>query len=113
MTEKRTPGSGNAAGNHESRASPSSWSSWITGRIPGLVLGRASGLTRSGESVKRKTTMTPEPTDKLDATAMAVVSGPEDALSDWHQVDWRQSEREVRGLRQRIFTAAKAGDLPR
>ena len=57
--------------------------------------------------------MTPEPTDKLDATAMAVVSGPEDAFSGWHQVDWRQAEREVRRLRQRIFTAAKAGDLPR
>jgi RNA-directed DNA polymerase len=113
MTEKRTPGSGNAAGNPESRTSPSSWSSWITGRIPGLVPGLETALTRSGESVKRKTTMTPEPTDKLDATAMAVVSGPEDALSDWHQVDWRQSEREVRRLRQRIFTAAKAGDLPR
>ena len=57
--------------------------------------------------------MTLEPTDKLDVTAMAVVSGPEDALSDWHQVDWRQAEREVRRLRQRIFTAAKTGDLPR
>jgi RNA-directed DNA polymerase len=54
--------------------------------------------------------MPPEPTDKLDATAMAVVSGPEDALSDWHQVNWRQAEREVRRLRQRIFTAAKAED---
>jgi RNA-directed DNA polymerase len=57
--------------------------------------------------------MTLEPTDKLDVTAMAVVSGPEDALSGWHQVDWRQAEREVRRLRQRIFTASKAGDLPR
>ena len=54
--------------------------------------------------------MPPEPTDKLDATAMAVVSGPEDALSGWHQVDWREAEREVRRLRQRIFTAAKAED---
>jgi RNA-directed DNA polymerase len=57
--------------------------------------------------------VTPEPTDKLDATAMAVVSGPEDALSGWHQVDWRWAEREVRRLRQRIFTASKAGDLAR
>jgi len=57
--------------------------------------------------------MTLEPTDKLDATAMAVVSGPEGALSGWHRVDWRQVEREVRRLRQRIFTAAKARDLPR
>ena len=57
--------------------------------------------------------MAPEPTDKLDATAMAGVSGPEDARDGWHQVDWRRAEQEVRRLRQRIFTAAKAGDLPR
>jgi RNA-directed DNA polymerase len=65
--------------------------------------------------VKRKTTMILEPTDKLDALPAVVgeVNGPEDALSDWHQVDWRQAEREVRRLRQRIFTAAKAEDLPR
>src|SRR5438552_4279982 len=57
--------------------------------------------------------MTPEPTDKLDATASAVVSGPEDAIPDWRQVDWRPVEDEVRRLRQRIFTASKAGDLKR
>jgi RNA-directed DNA polymerase len=67
-------------------------------------------LTRSGEPVKRKMTMTPEPEDKLDTIA---VSGPEDASLDWRQIDWRQVERNVRRLRQRIFTAAKAGDLAR
>jgi N-terminal domain of reverse transcriptase len=113
MTEKRMPAAERQRETMRVRPAPPVWSSWITGRIPGLVPGRESGLTRSGESVKRKTTMTPEPTDKLDATAMAVVSGPEDALSDWHQVNWRQAEREVRRLRQRIFTAAKAEDLPR
>jgi RNA-directed DNA polymerase len=56
-----------------------------------------------------------EPTDKLDATttSVVVVNGPEDARCGWHQVNWRQAEREVRRLRQRIFTASKAGDLPR
>ena len=56
--------------------------------------------------------MTPEPTDKLDATAMAVVSGPEDAprLAPDRLAP---GEREVRRLRQRIFTASKAGDLAR
>jgi RNA-directed DNA polymerase len=56
-----------------------------------------------------------EPTDKLDTatTVVGVVNGPEDALSGWHQVDWRRAEREVRRLRQRIFTASMAGDLPR
>ncbi len=53
-----------------------------------------------------------EPTDKLDAAAMVVVSGPEDVPVDWRQIDWREVERQVRRLRQRIFTASRAGDLP-
>src|SRR5947209_11923039 len=57
--------------------------------------------------------MTPELTDKLDVTASAVVSGPEDAIHDWRQIDWRAVEDQVRRLRQRIFTASKAGDLAR
>jgi RNA-directed DNA polymerase len=56
-------------------------------------------------------TMTPEPEDKLDAAD--AVSGPEDAGLDWRRIDWRQVEENVRRLRQRIFTASKAGDLPR
>jgi RNA-directed DNA polymerase len=77
--------------------------------------GRESGLTRSGEPVKRKKSVIPEPEDKLDAApaSVVVVSGPEDVMLDWRQVDWRQAEREVRRLRQRIFTASKAGDLVR
>ena len=72
-------------------------------------------LTRSGEPVKRKMTEIPEPKDKLDAaTASAVVvSGPEDDAERWRQVDWRRAEADVRRLRQRIFTASSAGDLPR
>src|SRR5437588_12919889 len=46
---------------------------------------------------------------KLDATMVA--NGPEDAVSAWDAVDWRQAEGEVRRLRQRIFTASQAGDL--
>ena len=59
--------------------------------------------------------MTPEPEDKLDATAapVGVASGPEDATLDWRQIDWRRAEHDVRRLRQRIFTASKAGDLSR
>ena len=55
----------------------------------------------------------PEPEDKLDAAtaAVGVVNGPEDAPFDWRQVDWRRVEDDVRRLRQRIFTASKAGDL--
>jgi RNA-directed DNA polymerase len=57
----------------------------------------------------------PEPKDKLDAATapVAVVSGPEDATLEWSQIDWRQAEASVRRLRQRIFTASKAGDLAR
>jgi RNA-directed DNA polymerase len=64
-------------------------------------------------SVKRKKLMTPELTDKLDTTASVVVSGPEDAIPDWRRIDWRAVEDQVRRLRQRIFTASKAGDLAR
>jgi RNA-directed DNA polymerase len=91
--------------------SPSSWSFRITGRIPGLVPGRESVLTRSGEPVRRKMTEAPEPEDKLDAATTVVVNGPEDATFDWRQIDWRRVEADVRRLRQRIFTASKAGDL--
>jgi RNA-directed DNA polymerase len=55
----------------------------------------------------------PEPKDKLDAATLVVVSGPEDASLEWCQIDWRQVEASVRRLRQRIFTASKAGDLAR
>jgi RNA-directed DNA polymerase len=53
--------------------------------------------------------------DKLDAAAPegVVANGPEDADGDWDAVDWRQVEDDVRRLRQRIFTASKAGDLKR
>jgi RNA-directed DNA polymerase len=53
----------------------------------------------------------PEPKDKLDTEV--VVSGPEDDAERWRQVDWRRAEADVRRLRQRIFTASKAGDLSR
>jgi RNA-directed DNA polymerase len=60
-------------------------------------------------------TKPPDPEDKLDAaTAMTVTAnGPEDAPFDWRQDDWRRVEDDVRRLRQRIFTASKAGDLAR
>ena len=59
-------------------------------------------------------TEAPEPKDKLDtATIPVAVSGPEDAALRWRQIDWRRAEADVRRLRQRIFTASKAGDLAR
>ena len=66
----------------------------------------------------------PEPKDKLDtATTVAtgaatatgstavMVNGPEGDVLDWLAVDWQQVEDDVGRLRQRIFTASKAGDL--
>ncbi|MEU1447143.1 reverse transcriptase N-terminal domain-containing protein [Streptomyces mirabilis] len=34
-------------------------------------------------------------------------------MPDWHDIDWRAVEDEVRRLRQRIFTASREGDLKR
>jgi RNA-directed DNA polymerase len=41
---------------------------------------------------------------------MNEANGPEGG-TDWQRVDWRQAERTVRNLRQRIFRAAQQGDL--
>ena len=53
----------------------------------------------------------PEPEGKLDAAAKAKANGPTGEVLDWDAVDWRAVEEDVRRLRQRIFTASKAGDL--
>ncbi len=42
---------------------------------------------------------------------VALVNGPDDEILDWSSIDWRQAEENVRRLRQRIFTASRAGDL--
>jgi RNA-directed DNA polymerase len=42
---------------------------------------------------------------------IAAVNGPEDDDLDWYSIDWAQVEDDVRRLRQRIFTASRAGDL--
>ena len=40
-----------------------------------------------------------------------MVNGPEDEVTGWLSIDWQRAEDDVRRLRQRIFTATKAGDL--
>jgi RNA-directed DNA polymerase len=47
------------------------------------------------------------------ASVVSVANGPEDDVTDWLSIDWRQAEDDVRRLRQRIFTASQAGDLKR
>ncbi|MQB02188.1 MAG: hypothetical protein GEU78_18380, partial [Actinobacteria bacterium] len=56
-------------------------------------------------------TKDPEPKDKLDAISSGVVNGPDGDVIDWLAIDWQRVEDDVRRLRQRIFTASKAGDL--
>ena len=56
-------------------------------------------------------TATRESRGMLDATASAVVNGPEDVVLDWLSIDWRRVEANVTRLRQRIFTASRDGDL--
>jgi RNA-directed DNA polymerase len=58
-------------------------------------------------------TTTLEPKDKLDAPATAAANGPEDEPCSWDSVSWLLAEENVRRLRQRIFTASRAGDLRR
>jgi hypothetical protein len=40
-----------------------------------------------------------------------MVNGPADDALCWDAIDWRFHEDNVRRLRQRIFTAAREGDL--
>jgi RNA-directed DNA polymerase len=54
-----------------------------------------------------------EPQGKLDAEALAEANGPADEPVDWDAIDWRAVEKDVRRLRQRIFTASQAGDHKR
>lgn len=46
----------------------------------------------------------------LDAATVVTVNGSRDFVEDWDQIDWPRAEAEVRRLRQRIFTATRAGD---
>ena len=52
-------------------------------------------------------------TQTATSVVVAVVNGPEDDLLDWDAINWQTVEDDVRRLRQRIFTASKAGDLKR
>ncbi|MBT2459787.1 group II intron reverse transcriptase/maturase [Streptomyces sp. ISL-86] len=50
---------------------------------------------------------------QVKADADVMTNGPADDITDWHDIDWRAVEDEVRRLRQRIFTASREGDLKR
>src|SRR4051812_10473702 len=79
-----------------------------TGSVPG-----PKGSPRgSGESVERTMGVTSAPAGAVGAAASVVVNGPRDFPEDWDQVNWAraEAEAEVRRLRQRIFTASRAGE---
>ncbi len=54
--------------------------------------------------------MTSASAGTLDAATVVTVNGPWDFPEEWDQIDWARAEAEVRRLRQRIFTASRAGD---
>ncbi len=110
--QEANAGGGNAAGNRDVQISalllmvaeqPAGYgSSWP---------GRESGLTWSGEPARRND----EAIFRTDGQA-GHRDGPgrrgertRGRSLGWHQVDWRRAEREVRRLRQRIFTASRRG----
>jgi hypothetical protein len=59
-------------------------------------------LTARSEPKGKLDTMATQPATMLAADA--VVNGPEDEPLDWHAIDWRAVEEDVRRLRQRICT---------
>ena len=54
MTNKPMPAAERQRKTTRSRTSPSSWSSWITGRIPGPLPGLETALTWSGDPTDRR-----------------------------------------------------------
>jgi hypothetical protein len=54
---------------------------------------------------------------EVTVTATRIANGPEDpprqAPVQWDKIDWRAQEKQVRRLRQRIFTAAQEQDWPK
>jgi RNA-directed DNA polymerase len=48
---------------------------------------------------------------QVESGSPVLVNGPADYAREWNGIDWATTEAEVRRLRQRIFTAAREGDL--
>ena len=63
-------------------------------------------LTTKSEPKGKLDTMATHTTGGAQATmaVVAVVNGPEDESLDWHAVDWRAAEEDVRRLWQRLCT---------
>jgi RNA-directed DNA polymerase len=59
------------------------------------------------------TTMQADAVTQVTASVVVAANGPEGDDLDWSEIDWRAVEDDVRRLRQRIFTASRAGDFKR
>ena len=68
-------------------------------------------LTWSGGPVRTTMTEDTRTEGQVGRHGVAVVNGPEGGDSDWFSIDWARVEADVVRLRQRIFTASRAGDL--
>src|SRR5699024_40241 len=55
-------------------------------------------------------TVTSASAGTLDAATSVSVNGTQDLVEDWDHIDWDRAEAQVRRLRQRIFTASRAGE---
>lgn len=81
------------------------------GRVPSPK----GGPRKAGETPKERCEL-PEPRRKLDAgevmseTPTHTANGTAGRDTDWTQVNWRQTYKRVRNLRQRIFRATQEGD---
>src|SRR3954468_19918271 len=96
------------------KTSPAAAASWPGDAEPAgygqRVPGPKGSPRGSGESVERTMNVTSAPAGTLDAAASVVGNGPRDFPEDFDQVNWARVEEEVRRLRQRIFTASRAGE---
>jgi RNA-directed DNA polymerase len=83
-------------------------------RIPGLVPGRESGADAVRRACEEEEVDDPGTRGQARRRDGRGRRGEwTSAMLDWRQIDWRCAEQDVRRLRQRIFMASKAGDLPR
>ena len=78
--------------------------------MPARAAGLERVLTWAGEPLNAEADGLMNRRGKLDTIA---VNGPEDVALDWDAFDWRTHERNVIGLRRRIFEAAREQDWPK
>ena len=109
-TQKRTPAAERRRENETRMIGSFRRSSRITGRIRALP-GLERVLTWVWWACDESMISSARTDGHVGRRVLDAVNGPEGERLDWLSVDWRRVEREVRRLRQRIFTASRDGDL--